>query len=94
MPKTLKGYISETYSGGHTKFGWDYIQLLPDGLQELFWFYILWCGNHGNQHGLKTPLPPHSLEHSVVFNSQGVVKTLKKSFAVISITYFLTNYLD
>ena len=31
-PKSLKGYVSEPFSGRHTKFGSDCIQLLPNGL--------------------------------------------------------------
>ena len=37
-PKSLKGYVSETFSSRYTKFGSDCIQLLPKGLQVLFWF--------------------------------------------------------
>ena len=72
----LKGYVSKTVSRRHTKFSSDCIQLLPNGLQALFWLYILWCGNHGNQRGSRKPLPPYSLDHTVVFTVKGWSKHL------------------
>ena len=70
VPKSLKGCISNTLYGRHTKFGPDLPERGLNTNKRSLWRCIILFGNHGNQHDWKWPLPPKSPIHSNVLNNQ------------------------
>ena len=51
--KSLKGCISNTVYGRHTKFGSDLSERPLNTSKRLLWCYIFLFGNHGNHNDLK-----------------------------------------
>ena len=70
VPKSLKGRISNTLCGNHTKFSSDLPEEVLNTSKVLLWFCILSFCNHGNQYDLKWPLPLRSPKYSNVLNNQ------------------------
>ena len=70
VPKSLKGCISNTLYGRHTKFGSDLPERVLNTSKGLLWCCIILFGNHGNQLDLRWPLPPKSPIHNYMLNNQ------------------------